>query len=1041
MGRAALIILTLFIALASPMSVFAQFIPIEQAKEQQALENESAVGDVLLDINSKGDTARRQVQTLLIEAQSGRVGASATGRRIDTLLGKLKTDLNHIVNEYAKKSPPGNAVRAAHSAAQQTLDGIRRQSSEVLDQVGFDKAADPNALSGKYLRYQEKIKKLVDAGIAAADQRLQESGRRDTVRKELEKIIDDTQRKIEVSTTAFLTTNSEVLPSAIDRLKKEQLDLMSKEMAGRFKMLEGLSNDKALDLTPDELRIIEEAKKEMASIVDRALQTADSTMVQISNSGLPTSSDVAGVNPLLQAKFQSVTQVREMQRSALNRLAKINGRLEVDKELSANARSVFAREYEHEKNRLTDNLKEYLDYFTAGDPSKKKYKNEKERLQEQAAGCTDFFCNIGRVVAGVGSAIIQDKTSVLNPLTGRKEGGISIAPQAISGGLFGINDPNPSAVRGAYANRYGGYGATAGSGQFNNNQFGNQFGFGSQQFGGQLGGIDPRCYALGGFGTPPFNPNTSGGFFLPPPLFSNGSRAIVPPQSNLPSLTNDPLGYLKNLGTNYNLGQYVSNIFMGSQLTKLGINCHGGANQFGGLPGYGSIYGSVFGGYPVPQALGYQTNNVALTGINQTNYAQVLAQGLRLIEGSQGIDDGQKKVFTEVVSILDAKGIADAQKIPLVLDKLRTTNFFRIPGTNSDPIVNIFNNLCLRALGDPNLSRYCQNYIKELVDTSKPRISLPGSVPPPVNSDLTNISEYISFVKSYRTGTPSDACIDSNLELVQRYRTNINNFTLQYNTNINNNPTVVQRLREAQGLVNGFIRLCQQYKNSVAPPAVPLDPKVVTINQINGYIRGLQSFVEGKTCSPESLTYNKTILVDTLSSDISFHFQLTPNPPEEAALIAKIDTLRRLIAEHLKICATTTKPTASTGASSTAATISNATATVLVRQEAPGIFYFRMGTGKSFAVANSAPREVFNNFGSEDRSVNVKSTDETGALNLHYVLISPYPDSSAQNYLGFSFTAAPGSNCIITISSGLEATDICKLRFRGVASMNQVIKE
>lgn len=429
-------VLLLAAVLLSPSFAGAQFVPINQAKQQLQEEEQGELGDVLSDITSKGASARRQVAAVFSEAQTNsRVDQTVAERRVDSILAKLKEQLNKYLNDYAKKSPSGTALRSAFKASQDTLNDVRRQADEGLDQVQLRKQADPKALSGKYLDYQKKIKPIAEKAIKLADERLGERGTKASTRASLDKLVADTQTEIENATNAFIAINADVLMSAIQRVKKGVLDELSTAMAARYKQADARGSDKALDLTEEEQAVVEAAKKEMSDAVDRAIQSADSITRQVASSNLPTTSNTPGVNPLLEAKYKAQRQIDQIKVSVGERLDKIVARYKADKNVSALLKEIIAREGAREKNRLNDNVGEYIDYFKAGDPTRQKYNRAKRDAQEEAEGCTSFLCSVGNFVADVGSAFIGVNT-----------GGLINIPGSSISGLVGIRQPNPYAT-------------------------------------------------------------------------------------------------------------------------------------------------------------------------------------------------------------------------------------------------------------------------------------------------------------------------------------------------------------------------------------------------------------------------------------------------------------------------------------------------------------------------------------------------------------------------------------------------------------------
>lgn len=788
-------LLTAILIILQPMTASAQFLTVEQDRQQAAMEQESELTDVLTQIAAKGDIASRQVQVLLAEAKNGRVGATATQRKIDTLLGKLKSDLNGIVNEFSKKnSSDPAAIRAVYTEAQNVLNTIRRQSAETLDQVGFDKAADPKALTGKYKDYQDEAKKIIEESLQKVDERLAEPGRRDTVRKDLEKMVDEAQRRLAIMTTSFITSNPDVLPSAIERVKKDQLDVLSKAMVDRFKSANSRSNDKVQDLTEDELRAIETAKAEMEGMVSRAIQTVDGIMQQVSSSNLPTSSQVAGVNPLLEAKYKAVKQTQEIRQSTADRLNKVRDRFMARTDMSQNAKDVFTNEFNVEKQRLFDTTKEFQSYFSAGDPKKKKYNERKEELQDEADGCGSFFCDLGRIVGGVGSAFINKATGGL----------VNIPGQAISGGLFGISDGNPSAFHGAYSYRYGDYGVYKASG----------------------GQIDPRCLS---------------GVELPALVFIAKAQAQVVggdtrteenTQPNISKTTSSSKSgldkFLSSASSLFKDPRYSAGLsgIIGGALTGNTANCAsmpmgGGLGGYYGTPGFNPNYQTPFGGLPIGQMMGYGSNNLQLNGINLDNYALQLAQGLRAFMGTPGISASDQEIYRKVIGILESPGVSPTEKQNRAIAELRrTASFFKMAQGSSNGIANMFINLCAGVLsGNQNMIDVCKRYFREVPGATPPISSagMPTSTsvaltdPADPSADIQVKIGYLARFERYQSIDKKDACSGT-------LRTKFNTILQQVNSMDTSLPGVFEA-RTLAGRINAACIALEQVPTQAAASA------------------------------------------------------------------------------------------------------------------------------------------------------------------------------------------------------------------------------
>lgn len=425
------LLITLALSLFGPASAGAQFIPIGEAKRLGSLNEQRDLERAFSQMTRKAASANRQIQLVFTEMANRKIGATDGQTKIDALVSDLKAELNVILANYARTSPPPASQREALRVAQNTLDDIRTRSEDEIERVRLEKRANPTQLTGKYITYQQKILPLIDKALAKADERLAERGTKESVRRDLEKLVGDTQRQLEIAAATFTVGNPELLESAIRRINKDALDKFSEAMAERFKEADKRGSDKRLDLTEEELAIIETEKKEAEALVERTLNTVDGMLRQIASSNIPTQSQEPGVNPLLQAKYKAVRKLGEIRSSAVSRLASIEKQFNQRTDVSQLAKDIFKQELTRQRSRLTDGLKEYETYFSAGDPPREVYIRELKRAEEKAKGTGGIFGFLGNLIGGVGSALIGKATGGL----------IGIPPQTISS-LIGVEQPH-----------------------------------------------------------------------------------------------------------------------------------------------------------------------------------------------------------------------------------------------------------------------------------------------------------------------------------------------------------------------------------------------------------------------------------------------------------------------------------------------------------------------------------------------------------------------------------------------------------------------
>jgi hypothetical protein len=705
-----------------PGSATAQFIPIEQAKEQEQTKQDQHLSDILSQINSKGASAKRQIAAIFDDVAKNKSTAANAERKSATVIDKLKSQLNDLLTDYTKKSPApsGTSLRSGYDAAQQILNDVRRQVDEGLDQAQLSRQENPNQLTGKYLKYQEKIKIIADKGVKKADDRLSERGTKDSVKRDLQQLIVDTESQIEVATTSFLSVNPELLASAVQRIKKSILDVMSEAMSERYKKAEERGNDKALDLSTQEQEDLTVYKKELVAVVDRAIQTAEQLTEQIANSQLPTTSELPGVNPLLEAKFKAEKQLKEIQTSVTGRLATMNTRYQARTDVSPLAKEVAARETDREKSRLTDSVNEYLDYFTAGDPTKKKYNKAKRDAQDEAEGCDSFLCDFGRAVTGVARGVIKSTTNVDIGPAGQ---------QFISNGIFQIDDPNPYA-RSKYQTGTPRYttipgGATAsGNLQYNptrcltdaSTATGKKFAFietaqaqdlddwlqlemqqerESAQPAQTTGTRDRTLNDL---------QNEEDFNSLWDAYYGNNNATAAQRNTNFQQALDDIYGPSAKATPKPNLVTKLGIPFLGELLTRRTTTtvaqgqyaCNSYPNQ---------AYSSPFGATPVSQLLGYNTPNLQ-PGFNQSNW-QPLMQSLFQLAAQKD------PCYSQVTPYFNG-GITSAEYNMMAQYLAQKCNFYTLPADNPywmGPVTNNMRHLCVPQFiaGNPQMARLCAN--------------------------------------------------------------------------------------------------------------------------------------------------------------------------------------------------------------------------------------------------------------------------------------------------------------------------------------------
>ncbi len=588
--------LALTFALLLPTSASAQFVPKGEVASLGSVAEQEDLQTVLDALAKKNDTARKKVLVTLGQLEEKKIGATNARRQIDSVTGSLKVELNKILADYARQTPPTASVREAYRVAQTYLNDIRAMTEDAATEAAIEKKLDPEAPTGKYLDYQKKIQALATKALEKADERLKERGKKDTVRRDLEQIVKDTERQIELATTSYLLEHTELLESALRRINTKVLEGLASDMEARFKAANERSSDKENDLNDEENETFQTVKQEMTDIVDRTTTTIDSLIRQVLQANLPTTSQEPGVNPLLEAKFKTQKQMADILQTAQDRIGKITARASQNPEYSALLKEVITREATRQKQRLQDTYNEYEGNFIAGDPTKQQYNKRKDRAQDEAKGCDSFLCDIGRVVSGVGSAFISGSTGGL----------VNIPPQTFSKGLFGIKDPS--------------YAASPYSSSYFNGTPSLPYVNGAYTTPGALGGSSiyfaPQCNAYGIYGNK--------FVFIEKARAAKTTTGFEYEESKSTTPKNEHKGFFGelfsgNLGGAFGgTGKVFNNI--GNAIGDIGQTVR---NGYCGTNQYNSGLSSYYGGIPVLQAMGLTSS--AQLNLSQ-DYAPVVSQ-------------------------------------------------------------------------------------------------------------------------------------------------------------------------------------------------------------------------------------------------------------------------------------------------------------------------------------------------------------------------------------------------------------------------------
>ncbi len=666
--------------LLTPFSASAQFIPINQAKQLGSMNQQQDLDDVLNQISLKGNAAQKQIAALF---GNSKLNQTTAKNKAEVITVKLKEQLNTILTSYAKKAPSGTSLREAFKASQDTLNASRRMAEEGIDQLQIAKQENPGQLTGKYLDYQEQIKTTAEKALSTADERLADRGSRETLKKDLQQLVKDTEKQIEIVTTSYLATNTDLLASAIQRVKKGVLEDFSAAMTNRFKTAESRSNDKAQDLTADEQEIIVGLKAEMDGLVDRVIQTSDQLTQSISGQQLPTSTNVVGVNPQLEAKFSTQKKIQEIKQGALERIDKIEKKFKARTDVSALAKEVLSREAQRSREKLRSTIEEYRNYFLAGDPTKKEYNDAKNDAQEEARGCTSILCDIGNIAGQVGSGLISTAT----------RGAVNIPGQSLSR-IIGVDQPDPYA-KSRYANPYTNYSS--------------------------LPNINGRYYAPGAYGnvSMPYGNNgclsDAGNSFI--------GKAYAQEVPGEQSAANTTLTYPASTTTTTTQKTNTPNIWAqaGFGLANSLFGRLVGGNGSYGVPNpcvrYGvpnNIYSSPFGGLPIGQTLGYGNNNLGLN-VNSSGYVGQLYQGFQIMANRDSSYNSILPYF--------ADNQLTFNEMSQISEFLKGKGFFNIQSTDDywkQPIVNLFGNMCTQIFTDSSMQSFCKGILIPSTQRSTP---------------------------------------------------------------------------------------------------------------------------------------------------------------------------------------------------------------------------------------------------------------------------------------------------------------------------------
>ncbi len=729
-----------------PAATSAQFIPKEEAIKRINDEEARDLKHFIERATQRRDAANRRLQTVFSQVKSRKISVSQGERSADVIIADLKAELSELLNSYAKKTTVPGGVRAARDTAQDMLDEMRRNTSDTLNNFQLTAEKHPNQLTGDYLEFKKNLDKIIDNALTWADKRLADPGTKKTALSDLDQVVQTTQKKLNLRTAQFLKDHPKLLPSAIERIQKQAQEKFKKEMVARYDAGKQRSNDKALDLGPNETKELEEIRTEMIAVVQRATTTAEQVLQQTQGvlGNLPTGSQAIGVNPQLETKFKAIEQIEALRKTAVSRIE--SRREEISNSNKSKLfKQVAAKDFDQYERQLSESFDEYKAYFSAGDPSQGEYEASVQNAQKDAKGCTSFFCNVGRFVSGAASAVVGAKT------------GIPVPSNAVSSGLFGIKDPHY--VQGKYVGT-----AASGALPYVNGQYVTPGG----GYGGQAVGApnyDPRCYSMStpsekgpkfsfiekahaqegdsslidpkalGDDLPSAAANavTGTGFsgsansdsifstdkapaagsvfdsnpftWLNPSANTSGTPDINAVSGSVPGSTtpNKSQGFFGSLWGNANFrNQIVGSAFgflAGNRGGVAGYNC---APYAGGVPsgyfGQPGITNPIFGSYPVPNAL-YGQNPGQLVFNQNVNLGQTLYAGLMAYSQQTG-----NSAYAEIANrILADKNLDWDELIELNQALVQQNGYYKVDERNNpmlrDTLLKIAANMCIGALG------------------------------------------------------------------------------------------------------------------------------------------------------------------------------------------------------------------------------------------------------------------------------------------------------------------------------------------------------
>ncbi len=367
-----------FLVLWLPATTAAQFIPIGEARKLGSLEDQREIDSVFNKIAQRGASAGRRIDAVLSEVESLKSDTVTAQRKIDSIMSDLKAELNAILSDYARQSPPANNMREAFKVAQTTLDDPRRRVEEELEKARIKRQANPEQLTGKYLAYQQRAKPIIEKALANADARLKGRGTKTTVTKDLENVVTDATRQLDLAAASFMSDHPELLETTIRRINKQFLDSLSAGMESRFKLASERGTERKLDLTEEELARYEASVKEMEGIVERAINSAETLARQTASTGSANDPQRPWLDPALEAKYKAAKQIEELKKSVTTRLDTITTQFSALPDISQLAKDLLKEDQAKLKGRLTDSLDEFHRLLIAGEIPEAEYQRKKK---------------------------------------------------------------------------------------------------------------------------------------------------------------------------------------------------------------------------------------------------------------------------------------------------------------------------------------------------------------------------------------------------------------------------------------------------------------------------------------------------------------------------------------------------------------------------------------------------------------------------------------------------------------------------------------